>query len=209
MKERPIIFSRPMVKAILGGQKTQTRRVIKPQPGPSEDGIFRYAGKSPFASLDNTKFVDWALRDCSFGIPGDRLWVRETHFIEARNNGGFDYWTGEHDEWQENTGRVWYAVDGEPPEPCNHGWWEKRPSIYMFREHSRILLEVTSVRTERVQDISHEDVCREGGPFGNSATSDEDFSIFWDSINAKRGFSWASNPWVWVIEFKVVEGRKT
>lgn len=178
MNEHPILFSGEMVKAILEGRKTQTRRIIKPQPTP-----------------ENVDTVSIAY--CRYGFPGDRLWVREKW--QAQTHGGV--WWHEVREHHELYNWAWTnpikpSYDATPPR-----WL---PSIYMPKDACRIFLEIVNIRMERVQDISHEDVIAEGGPFGNSGSSDEDFFILWNSINAKRGYSTNVNPWVWVIEFKVV-----
>lgn len=197
MKERPILMNAFSVKAILAGHKTQTWRVIKPQPEWGEDGIFRYLGKHPFAGIKET-FASWALVDCPYGQPGDRLWVRETRWI----NGSY--------------------VATEPAPFPNAG---KTPSIFMPRWASRILLEVTGVRVERVQSIATDDCEAEGitgttlaspirgQPYEEYRTDDglvygtpqSAFAALWDSINAKRGYGWELNPWVWVVSFVRVE----
>lgn len=166
MKERPILFSGPMVKAILAGNKTQTRRVIQcPE---------RFSN----------------IRDCGFaspyGVPGDRLWVRET-------------WRAD-DFMPEET---IYRTDG-PAEAADCVPW--RPSIFMPRRRSRITLEVTDVRVERLQEISGGDIAAETGWLtchrGPSCRCmQEMFSPVWDRINSKRA-PWALNPWVWAITFK-------
>lgn len=187
-KERPILFSGEMVRAILGGHKTQTRRVVKPQP---------HAG----ARWGLQGWEDGhgcALRN-PYGQPGDLLWVRET-------------WA-----YNEAQGTI-YAADGDTPDPddndgperCRGRW---RPSIHMPRWASRITLEVVSVRVERVQSITHEDALAEGIedaepgadlriaglPYSFARTR---FCLLWNSINAARGYSWEVNPWVWVVEFR-------
>ena len=165
MKERPIIFSTPMVKAILDGRKTQTRRVIKDQPPLSMRDMFK---------PKNLK--------CPYGQVGDRLWVRET-FKPYNCMGGFAYKA----DGDLSTGFPW------------------KPSIHMPRGASRITLEITESRAERLQDISEEDAKAEGVKCCPNAVSDykHHFMILWDSINGKK-YPWDSNPWVWVISFKVV-----
>ena len=203
MKERPILFSAEMVRAIRARHKTQTRRAIKPQPPLGSIAVLSVAQDwKGYEFVDRSCIVQLRPRN-PYGVPGDRLWVRETHFLEARDSGGFDQWSGEHDEWQENTGRIWYAADGVPPEPCKYGWWEKRSSIHMFREDSRILLEIIGVRAEQVQDISHEDAKAEGllCYHENYQCALDDFPALWDSINAKRRYKeWLCEPfglWCW------------
>ena len=179
MKERPILFSGAMVRAILAGAKIQTRRVVK-APGWSSPGK---AG------------VDFG---CPYGGVGDRLWVRESFSIYN----------------QPGNPQVFYKADSEPGDPLKY-----KPSIHMPRWASRITLEVTDVRVERLQDICEEDaraegitdggclVCGEHEPCGcTNPTPDarDSFINLWDSINAQRGYSWSSDPWVWVVAFKKI-----
>jgi len=185
-----------MVKAILEGRKTQTRRVIKPQP----EGADYWTPYDDTNDSHRLSFCPNRIEGipsyivCPYGQLGDWLYVREAFAKDIPGCPNGIAYKANH-------------LDPRGDGPANPIRW--RPATCMPRWASRLSLEIVGVRVERVQDISHEDVCREGGPFGNSATSNEDFSILWDSINAKRGYSWASNPWVWVMEFKVVEGRKT
>jgi len=179
MKERPIIFSSEMVCAILKGEKTQTRRVIKPQP--PED-------MSP---------GEWGAK-CPYGAPGDELWVKETWGVAVVPDGT-----------TANEFLTVYKAD-DPKFYC--GRWH--PSIFMPRNRSRIQLRIVNVWVERVRDISVEDAYAEGmrNPFYGRGTVGGDFSVvnvmfqdLWNSINAKRGHSWESNPWVWVIEFERIK----
>lgn len=199
IKERPIIFSSPMVRAILDGRKTQTRRVIK-------EKLMRGEG----AHVNN----------CPYGKPGDRLWVRET-WSKAKSP---------------MSSEVFYRADGEPKGkqyPLSFVERESRwrPSIHMPRWASRILLEVTNVRVERLHDISEEDAIAEGlkaitkdgktikygipdrdGYPGNDDTGWDwcdwnvspvsAYKMLWESINGQG--SWDLNPFCWVIEFKVI-----
>jgi hypothetical protein len=191
MKEHPILFSGPMVKAILDGRKTQTRRAIKPQPelykrgGPifGDAQLVRWKDKIDTAPI----LLNIAMKSlCPYGRIGDRLWVRET--------------------WQESTSGVHYRADTD----ILPGTW--RPSIHMPRWASRLTLEITGVKVERVQEISEEDIKAEGfdriqyrGYTSRKIDDPEDFSDAWDAMNAKRGYSWASNPYVWVISFKRID----
>jgi len=192
-KERPILFSGPMVRAILEGRKTQTRRVVKPP--------------SPYADGDDIT-VAWACGDvkCPYGKPGDPLWVREG----LRGDG---------QPGDRRIGIMRYAADGEMVLTYNqdHLWGYKRPTlsaIYMPRWASRILLEVTDVRVERLQEISWNDAKSEGvitrdGPLYadepvTAYVPQDQYRILWDSINGKK-HPWSSNPWVWVVEFKKLE----
>ena len=206
MKERPILFSGSMVRAILSGAKTQTRRVIKPQPwfmpeaydhGPQWAWAYSWpAWEVGNGAVWGTKFSgelaeqDYFREHCPYGVPGDQLWVRET-------------WAALHP----GTDDVMREVDPRPPicslayratdERSINGPW--RPSIFMPRWASRITLEVVSVRVQRLQDISHEDGKAEG------LDSLDGFALLWDRINEKRGYGWQVNPWVWAVEFRAVE----
>lgn len=178
MKERPILFSGEMVRAILDGRKTQTRRVVKPPP-PSNSG-----GTSEIFAL---------AKQCPYGQPGDWLWVRETWAPAATE--GYDK--------RDDGGLIWYRATDE--RVCMGPW---RPSIFMPRQVSRIMLEITDVRVERLQDITEEDAKAEGvaawHDTANGTVYRPEFEMLWDSINGKRGYGWDMNPWIWVIEFKKV-----
>ena len=177
MKERPILFSAPMVRAILVGTKTQTRRVVK--LGPS--GRAHFGGRN------------WHLGDpdvikaCPYGQLGDRLWVREA------------WMPVEHDS---------QPVRYRASNPSYAGKW--RPSIHMPRWASRILLEIGSVRVERLLDISEADAEAEGVDFirrvpdvDETMTAVELYEALWESINGPG--SWDANPFVWCVEFKRVQ----
>lgn len=192
MRERPILFSGSNVCAILEGRKTQTRRLIKPQPPAlgEKQRPHKFAfttddeGVNLYVHSQSAGAGNWIVR-YPFGQPGERLWVRETGLWA---NLGFE-------------SHVAYRANGEP----DNSWsrpvkW--RPSIYMPRWASRITLEVTGVRVERLVEISEADAIAEGVEIEvreNGAL--EPFRRLWDSINVKRA-PWASNPYVWVIEFK-------
>jgi len=180
MKERPILFSGAMIRAILAGQKTQTRRVVKPQ-----------AIASPIPSSKTGRV------HCPYGKPGDRLWVREAWRTVAESNDLTPRdLTAAH--------RFWYEADA----PHQLGYGKLRPSIHMPRIASRILLEVVSVRVERLQDISEADAEAEGITTTECLECDgwaNAYSRLWDSIYGEG--SWAANPWVWVVEFKRIEGQ--
>ena len=232
MKERPILFTGPMVRAILDRTKTQTRRVVRPQPvgiEEPEEG-FMYCGDDGIVSgrqryqtdADGGFYVDWVEfpTRCPYGIPGDRLWVRETwaqHPMDEQD-------PPEHIIMRED-GSNWWCHDpikrGDKNSDCppwNVSRW--RPSIYMPRWASRITLEITDIRVERVQEISEEDAKAEGVRLNvdqdgkpllkltgarpiREWTFKEHFADLWDSINGKKpGRSWDDNPWVWVIHFR-------
>jgi len=212
-KENPILFTAEMIRAILDGRKTVTRRIIMPQP----------------EVFDNTGFPDYAcLKDFKKKWnPSDLLYVRETWSAGI--------------EWDDtkpskidllgtgSVGDVWYWADGEP----DMGWGKKRPSILMPKLFTRLWLEIVSIRAERLQEITEGDAIREGIEYwGETSRGDKIYRVYlkntshldkpcdgpgfyyrtggpkicfqmlWDSINARRGYSWESNPWVLRIEFK-------
>ena len=222
-KDRPILFSAPMVRALLDGSKTQTRRVVKPQPPNVADGAcwIEINGMPAWQWVANGDEQDIIASAktfvCPYGQPGDRLWVRETHFAFGRWETRFNDKKGR-DEWSfvditQECGRQ-YSYPATGPRGVAHKrdsgitptWWE-RPSIFMPRAASRITLEITGVRVKRLQDISDSDALAEGIDAGESlpmgCTKDAGraaYSALWESINGPD--SWAANPWVWVIEFK-------
>jgi len=211
MKERPILFSGQMVNAILDGRKTQTRRVVKPQP---EQFDGRAGGEWCGWPVDK----DGSLYKCPYGQPGDRLWVKETWRPRV-----------DHDQWD----CVEFRSDGALLKPrfrdendghrfsemCDSADMRWKPSIHMPRWASRTTLEITDVRVERLQDIDDKDATAEGidetqDTFSvkpgqcvlksDGATAKHAFRYLWDSINAKA-HPWSSNPWVWAISFKRVK----
>lgn len=207
-RERPILFSGEMVRAILEGRKTQTRRVVKPQP-PATVAVIVRSGPDYTAAYPNRSAIkpfEWT-GDCPYGQPGDRLWVRETWATERTIAGGHTVAT----VTPLPTDQVVYAADGAPlrsagvtvraggEEWAPKGRW--RPSIHMPRWASRITLEITDVRVERVREITEADCVAEGfaSPTGT------DFADLWDSLNADRGYGWESNPFVWVLSFRRVD----
>ena len=212
MKERPILFSAPMVRALLAGTKTQTRRVYKARNG----GIWPNHNDLPG--------MRQILRNSPHGQPGDRLWVRETWGYIDPDNSGYEIETGPgahfapelmqeghalRDFWRR---RVAYRATWKEPTygvgPDAPGRW--RSSIHMPRWASRILLEITSVRVERLQDINEADAKAEGVELSydrdrmRGGTWKGGYRMLWESINGPG--SWDANPWVWVLEFKRVEG---
>jgi hypothetical protein len=200
MTERPILFSGEMVKAILSGAKSQTRRVIKPQPHQRESGYWWFA-KNCFAS--NTTLLGEVMEGfCPYGQPGDRLWVRETWGYSAKLPAS-SHSSSDSITWVTRPG--WRGYKADNPD----GNWCWKPSIHMPRWASRLTLRIRSVRVERVQDISEADAMAEGvnmeavfeyeGQAGETAR--RRFRALWDSINGRRGFPWESNPFVWIIEF--------
>lgn len=244
VRERPILFNGPMVKAILEGRKTQTRRMVKPQSMfDGKDGIVK-------------RFPHQA--GCPYGKVGDRLWVRET-WVEVCSVSPVD---GEVNEW---SGRFFKRINDPTPRPEGGHYYSGsdivyradgeiefcdgdgfsgdsadkddmprwRPSIHMRREFSRITLEITGVRVERLNDISYDDAAAEGveawevhqGCAGCSEFGEclgrrevpgrcetfmlgykEAFERLWERINGAG--SWTANPWVWVIEFRRLEATR-
>lgn len=251
MRERPILFSGPMVRAILDGRKTQTRRVIAGNP----------VDVTPFRGRDGEPTGEFGLHSsprviskhvrCPYGVPGDQLWVRES-FWAKHDTDSDGYSTIDCgpclDIGAEHHPGIQYVATPENPEcPTEPGdWWEappedwdgasdylgkgemvwlpwtkpfsKHPSIHMPRWASRLSLEITEVRVERLQDIDGDDVLSEGfrvdgAPIIRGARVHstpkliEGFAAGWDQINGKRpGASWAANPWVWVVGFRRLEG---
>lgn len=220
-KERPILFSAPMVAAILDGRKTQTRRVIKPLP----HDVVTYVGadNKPYGEYglvldaDYPSVIQKRARS-PYGCPGDRLWVRENFTIVPAT--AYRMSEGVHQTVNPN--------DKEMAAIYATGWdrsipkW--KPSIHMPRWASRILLEIISVRVERLQDCSAADVLAEGAPvdpYYYDTSSDGScphmvrtgpaqwctprlwYHRLWDEINGKD--AWDANPWIWVVEFKRVE----
>jgi hypothetical protein len=186
MNERPILFSAPMVRAILAGTKTQTRRVVNPQPC-GGFAVIELGILSAAAVTDSRG----ALIRCPYGKSGDRLWVRETWRPTGVCAG---QWTS-----------VYYRADKAQidrpyfyPNLVKGGW---RPAIHMPRAACRLMLEVTAVRVERLQEITEDDARAEGISAPTSGSFRGGYAILWDSLNAKRGFGWATNPWVWVVTF--------
>ncbi|PWY39048.1 hypothetical protein [Pseudomonas sp. RW405] len=196
-KERPILFSGPMVRAILDGRKTVTRRALKIQPCTPGD-IGSYGRGQPFIRHpDPTKRNP----ECPYGRPGDRLWVRETCFIN-------DYREAKVPVDERASVDVVYRADSLPDWEGEESLITWRPSIHMPRWASRILLEVTDVRVEQLQAISIGQICKEGlarsiYEFIPVTTAFDAFAEVWDSINGHG--AWEANPWVWAVEFKQVQ----
>jgi hypothetical protein len=202
--ERPILFSAKMVRAILSGAKTQTRRVVRAPVGYRIDGHARAAsyaiGGEPVilcsrpAGSRGERVVH-----CPYGERHHRLWVRETFAPRYFDDGTVGYRA----DWDDKASDV-AAVPR----------W--KPSIFMRRHEARIVLEVTEVRVQRLQAISEEDARAEGveaAPFckagrANGLEHVEEFERIWDQINGKReGCSWTANPWVWCVSFKRMLSR--
>jgi hypothetical protein len=208
MKERPILFSTEMVRAILDGRKTQTRRILKvPKSlGEFHDVFDDEVYPNGAIGIDTSIYHNASLY-CPYGKVGDLLWVKETFcFVEAYDGYGVEFKADDKilaldvDEWSSPKG-----LQVPHKEIFDAGDVKWRPSIFMPRVFSRITLEITNIRVERVQEISESDAEAEG--FGNGFPNLAKFRKLWNEINSKRGFSWESNPFVWVIEFKVLEGK--
>ena len=209
MKERPIIFSTPMVQAIIEGRKTQTRRVVNPDIVNGFD--FERDGSLQIMTIEDKHGEQVPILDlCPHGKPGDLLWVRETTIIAPKNwvKKRFNNITD-----SDGDGRViqYLATHPNTDAARNYGL-KKTPSIHMPKWAARIWLDITGVRVERVQEISHADAVAEGyeecepNNYGTGSRARDWFACIWDSINGKKeGCSWAENPWVWIVEFKRVE----
>ncbi len=185
MKERPILFSGPMVRAILGGSKTVTRRALNAQ----SLKLINYGaqvGECHYLPEDgkvHQNSAGYYADFCPYGLPGDRLWVRETYADAGC--------------------RLTYRADTDDGAHCKVKKWT--PAIHMFRKDSRILLEITAVRVERLHQITIGEICKEGlarsmYEFIPVTTAFDAFAELWNST----GGDWAANPWVWVVEFKRV-----
>lgn len=227
MKESPILFNTDMVQAIWSGHKSQTRRVVK------EELIVWQAefesGNLPHVIRSEPSLQYYLENRCPFGQIGDQLWVRETWHVEPNVQG----WSM--DENEPCTGWIEYKAGGSKEVtapnfdavqrcfPKGEVDWDFlpsdwRPSIFMPRWASRIQLEITNIRIERLNDISEQDaesegciadpcdharqICEDIGCCGPTAKGH--FKYIWESINGAN--SWDKNPWVWVIEFKVIQG---
>ncbi|HCR0782093.1 hypothetical protein ACU6YP_03980 [Klebsiella aerogenes] len=223
MTERGMIFNGEMVRAILDGRKTQTRRIMKIQPEHSGLGLRRVIDSKN--GSDDGKYF-WSLSDacglkirsksftCPFGSVGDRIWVREAFRVHSRATdvATLVYKASERNSWTEQTHRVPVSVCNKPATP--EKW---TPSLHMPRWASRLLLEITDVRVERLREISQADAEAEGvgklkkGFWKNyqsgwtefQLTARGSFATLWKSIYGDE--SWYADPWVWVIEFKRIE----
>lgn len=185
MKEHPILFSGPMVRAILEGRKTQTRRVVKPQFGQLWGCGIRHGETVISANVDiMTKYGTWKWINCPYGQPGDLLWVRET-------------WCFRNGHMIASKECIQYKAEGF--DPIYDSRWH--PSIHMPRWASRLTLRITDIRVHRIQEIKDDDCIAEGvvGAYGLGPW--DAFQEIWDSINGKRA-PWESNPWVWAITFE-------
>ena len=235
MAEHPTIFSTDMVRAILGGRKTQTRRIIKPQPYKSDRNPPNYSdiavgdlficpdyfpteekggrviieceSLGTYHCMGINAFVD---KHCPYGQVGDRLWVRESILLQTEKGSPYfdvlycadkSHLDNKHelDDWFMSYSN-WYGLGKDK---------QIIPSTHMKKELCRIFLEITNIRVEQIQDIDAEEAEAEGIRRPKRLCPDrhdeyilERFQRLWDSLNAKRGYGWDKNPWVWIIEFK-------
>lgn len=231
MKERPILFSAPMVRAILEDRKTQTRRVVKPQPFIAELSSGDLDGelvKRPHWCIDledDRKRSAWPVGEepywthCRYGKTGELLWVREPRWKIPEPSlkqlcDGADTWPK----------RFAYVADGDDPETVREWGWKWLPPMFMPRSTARILLEITDVRVQRLQEINEEDAKAEGAEFFDGrpvnhhgwrhdpqlgvvwSTAALSFQHLWGSINGPE--SWNANPWVWAITFKRIDAAE-
>lgn len=219
VRERPILFSGPMVRAILEGRKTQTRLVVKPQPTRKafgvptdpDDWVWSHRGAPHWSTVSNRpNGPEGYASECPFGQPGDRLWVRETWTLLRR-----DHWSdpAKPRDWlcpwmkygpTRNACSYRACCIDEDSERCReelgYSW---RPSIHMPRWASRLTLEITDVRVERLQDITEEDAIAEGAQCAGvpaSLTNRGAFAKLWEHTNGNG--AWSVNPWVWVVKFR-------
>lgn len=226
-RERQILFSAPMVRAILDGRKTKTRRVVTPQPARNH-GLQPMWGTSP--APNPTPFGTPYLwrevgpdypddesdnRRCPFGQPGDQLWVRETAWYDREELpivGAPRCFFPGGDVVTRNRGLSRSPLgQAQTPEYMNlSAHLVRRPSIHMPRWASRITLEVTDVRVERLQEVTDTEAIAEGIDGDESELTPRNaFSVLWQELNGERGFGWDVNPWVWVIGFKRIQQAAT
>ena len=219
---KPIIFTGDSVRQILAGTKTQTRRVMKPQPV-LEKGLWRWGGAGWSDGMGYVPVMPGHSLETRnpYGRLGAQLWVRETWGLmwpEDCDNGVVEDEDGEERLIRDDECVIkyratdpyaaWAGVDGEETT-----MW--RSPFFMPRWASRLTLELTRVRVEQVQHISEADAVAEGGgglssgpmePYeADGYTAVDEYAELWDELNAKRGFPWKSNPWCWVLDFSVAE----
>jgi hypothetical protein len=220
MQEFPIIFRGDMAAKVHDGTKTQTRRLKGLEEVNADPDLWTLVGVVQANPYFRDRRDGCAVRiACPYGVPGDRLWVRESFWIPEWHNMKpptcVDTGTGS---------CVRYADTFDPSEKCPEaGRWVRRPSIRMPRWASRTVLDLLEVRVQRVQEISDEDAIAEGCPghdtigkgefpthfwgvfsMGELVTPVGEFALLWESINAKRGYGWDVNPWCWCLTFKKV-----
>ncbi|HJV19304.1 MAG TPA: hypothetical protein VJ499_04910 [Flavisolibacter sp.] len=214
MKFIPILFSTPIVEAILVGRKTQTRRIVKPQPTKQEAvEIFCKEGPGSVSASDLTQAdieIDELFEKCPYGKVGDVIWVRETwrKYYNVDENGNTDF-DKEIIEYAADNPPMIPEMDGDGFQVFNKDGSEKfiswKPSLFMPKEACRIFLKITNVRVERLQDISDKDAIAEGvrSRLPDNGIAKQQFFDVWTIINGYENLM--LNPWVWVIEFERVE----
>ncbi len=218
LKETPLLFKTEMILALLGGTKTQTRRLMKPQPDstwPHSDGgePYWHIGGCRLSTSSNPLV-------CPFGKPGDRIWAKETHqlvrptIVCGGSVSAVELWPGRMPK--AHPGQDWMmwtaAGSDETSLPIRDRLVKKwRPSIFMPRWASRISLEITEVRAQRLQDITPDEASAEGIAYPDHVDVRrvercplvDGYAALWDSINGKG--AWDLNPWVWCLSFKVMK----
>jgi hypothetical protein len=188
MKARPILFSTPMIRALLSGEKTQTRRRMKPQPRKDRYNLWSWdCGGTTFGWKEDWEPISPQMK-CHYGSVGDMLWVRESFCFLS--------------------GGLYFKANHIEPHSVSSKW---KPSIHMPKNFSRLTLEITGVRVQRLNKISEQDAQAEGckgSAVVNTAGDDysglypsEEYMLLWDDINGAG--SWFNNPWVWALKFKV------
>jgi len=216
MKETPILFSTPMVQAILNGTKTQTRRVATPVKDKTFCGGYKFGFGKQWCAIDYPELANTS----KYGEPGNLLWVKETFYA-------YGYWkkngltkTGKQ-KWAFIDGGIYSYQDEKPTTIRKNSYrkvgWYKRPSLFMPKAAARLWLQITGIRVERLQTITEADAKAEGVEWSarqgyvnyiSNHPSDickyaaSSFTSLWLKINGRE--SWDANPYVWVIEFKVI-----
>jgi hypothetical protein len=217
MKERPVLFNGEMVRALLDGRKTETRRPIKPQPIMMDSGVW-YPSNQPGDTRNRTGLhyaneehmrrgmpVDFS----PWGQPGDKLWVRETFVLENTDDvpDGVPHQI-EPGEWGTEIYPHYRATEPEPhivPEGLEDPYDDRTrwsPAVFMPRWACRIVLEITSVKVERLQEMGENEAIAEGATPGAIEHHLSVFAREWDALYAKRGLGWNDNPWIWVVAFR-------
>lgn len=206
-KARGILMKPDLIKASLEGIKTETRRVIKPQPYQNEyePRMLHICRNGISRTITKNYFLD----KCKYGKPGDLFYIRETFYEYGNWDEG--YCSDGNNDWR-GSEKYKYLEDKEdmcfledyPGAPV----WRKKPGIHMPRKAARYWFEITNIRVERLQDITEEGALKDGGwKYSNCPyhkAPEKSFRYLWDSINKKRGYAWETNPWVWVITYKKI-----
>jgi hypothetical protein len=202
---KPILFNAEMVRALLDGRKTQTRRVVKKQP--DEEGLAFHRVLKEWHDTSGNKYT------CPYGQVGDRLWVKESYWIGNYDTENLTV-SGMYNEGNKAFGDVKLSADEFHKFQSRAFPFRSSPSIFMYKSLSRINLEIVDIRIERVQDITKEEALAEGlrkwphkndyaygfndGAVDGYGSPTGAFHALWDSIYK----NWSDNPWVWVVEFK-------